>query len=160
MTTEDLGRKTTSAHLPFLYSIGCVRTCLIACPGQTWLPSSLPGLLAVACTFTPHTPGCLSRSSSDVTNMSPRQDISHDRNGCMSDLRRCVDFFNCAHAFTTSSGQEVQTLRSSTAISDSGVFARIFGPLGQAMILLRGPTGPRSSANPSSSVTPGFVFRF
>ena len=58
------------------------------------------------------------------------EDIPHDHNGGMSALCRCVDFFNCAHALTTSFGQEVQTLRSSTAISDSGVFARIFGPLG------------------------------
>ena len=77
----------------------------------------------------------------------------------MTDLRRCVDLFNCAQALTTSFGQEVQTLRSSTAITDSGVFARIFGPIGQATTLPPGP-GPRSSADPFSSVITGFVFRF
>ena len=79
------------------------------------------------------------------------EDIPHDRNGGMSALCRMPS----RQAF----GQEVQTLRSSTAISDSGVFARIFGLLGQAMTLPPGP-GPRSSADPFSSVTPGFVFRF
>ena len=88
MTTEDLARKTTSTLLPCLYPICCVRTCPVAFPGRSWLPSSFPGFLAVACTFPPDTQGFLSRSSSVVINKSPGQDVSHDRNGCMTDLRR------------------------------------------------------------------------
>ena len=76
MTTEGLGRKTTSTLLPCLYPISCVRTSLVACPGWSLLPSSLPGFLTVACTFTPDTQGRLSRSFSVDTNQSPGQDIT------------------------------------------------------------------------------------